>query len=653
MNIFKALIVLLTITILFIPISFSLEANGASQHILTIDASKFGPAIPRTLHGIFFEDINHAVDGGLYAELIRNRSFEHTDKFEGWIIKIDSNTQAKVYIDNTKPLNENNPNYLKVDINSSNGEVVIINTGYDGIPLKKGETYNLSFYAKTDPNFDGMIRIDLEDKRGNQYSNEQVINQQLRNEWSKISTNFIANEDVSNAQFVIRIKGIGSLCLDMISLFPEKTWNGMRLDLVEMLEKLRPGFVRFPGGCLVEGDSLKNAYRWKDTIGSIEGRKTNRNLWGYYQSYGIGFYEYLLLCEHLGAEPVPVFNAGMSCQVRGAEYCPLDQMDEWVQNVLDFIEFANGLIDTYWGSIRAFLGHPKPFNVKYIGIGNENWGEEYYTRFQLFWKAIKGKYPNIKIIFSGPPNYEGSAFRQSWNWAREIDVDILDEHIYTSPEWFLINADRYAKYPREGPKVMVGEYAAHTVGKRNNLQSALAEAAFMTGLERNSDVVIMASYAPLFNRINWSQWTPDLIWFDGKRVYGTPSYYVQKIFSENLGDVILDSSLTNEQLSLFGYKFKSLYYVCSFSKNAKEIILKVVNPWTEDRSVKVELNGGMKLTGEAKVIELTSKDPLDENYFEDIKVFPKEKELKDLKSPFVYTFKGYSVTILRIRVQDL
>lgn len=645
-------IIVLSATIILLIFTGSLWANGASQHILTLDISKFGPTIPNTLYGIFLEDINHAIDGGLYAELVRNRSFEHTYKLEGWTILPNRGMQASVYIDSTKPLNKNNPNYLKLDLKSSNEEVTIINTSYDGIPLKKGESYTLSFYAKADPSFNGIIKISLEDEKGNQYSNEQVV-KQFSSEWKGIFTNLIASDNISNAQLVIRIKGVGSICLDLISLFPEKTWNGMRLDLVRMLEALSPGFVRFPGGCLVEGDSLKNAYRWKDTIGSIEKRKTNRNLWGYHQSYGIGFYEYLLLCEHLGAEPVPIFNAGMSCQVRGAEYCPIDQMGEWIQDVLDFIEFANGPTDTSWGAIRASLGHPGSFNVKYIGIGNENWGEVYYTRFQLFWKAIKERYPYIKIVFSGPPNYDGSIFKQSWDVARDLGVDIFDEHIYASPEWFLMNSDRYDKYPRKGPKVMVGEYAAHPAGKRNNLQAALAEAAFMTGLERNSDVVIMASYAPLFNRINWTQWTPDLIWFDNRRVYGTPSYYVQKIFKENLGDVVLNSCLTNESLSLFGYKFKSLYHVCNFSKSTKEIIIKVVNPWDEDRSVRIEFKNKIRLTGEGKVIELTSDNPFDENYFESIKVFPKEKEIKGLENPFYYTFKRYSVTVLRIKVTDL
>ncbi|MCX7845462.1 MAG: carbohydrate binding domain-containing protein, partial [Dictyoglomaceae bacterium] len=361
--------------------------------VLTIETSDIGPPISHTLYGIFFEDINHAIDGGIYAELIRNRSFEHTDKLEGWNIQNLSNSGVKIYVDNKNSIHKNNLNYLKMELPSDTSEVVITNNGYGGIPLKKGEKYILSYYIKGDPNFEGTIRISLSDKRGNLCTKEYMEKVKFLNEWKKFSIEFTSNEEILEAQLVIRIKGIGNICLDMVSLFPEKTWNGMRLDLVKMLEELKPGFVRFPGGCLVEGDSLRNAYRWKDTIGRIEERKTNKNLWGYHQSYGIGFYEYLLLCEHLSAEPVPIFNAGMSCQVRGAEYCPIDQMKEWVQDVLDFIEFANGPINTYWGSIRASLGHPKPFNVKYIGIGNENWGEEYHTRFQLFWKAIKEKYP--------------------------------------------------------------------------------------------------------------------------------------------------------------------------------------------------------------------------------------------------------------------
>lgn len=639
--------------LIFIIILLSVGLPTNSKQILSIETSDLGPPIPKTLFGIFFEDINHAVDGGLYAELIMNRSFEYTNKLEGWNIQIKDTLDSKAYVDNKSPINKNNTNYLKLEFKSDKSEIVIRNSGYGGILLQKGEKYILSYYVKGDTEFEGTIKFTLEDKRGKLYSKAYILTQKFSKEWKKISTEFLIDEGISEAQFVIYVKGIGNLCLDMISLSPKKTWNGMRIDLVEMLKELKPGFMRFPGGCLVEGDSLNNAYRWKDTIGKIEERKTNRNLWGYHQSYGIGFYEYLLLCEYIGAEPVPIFNTGISCQVRGAEYCSMEGLKEWVQDILDFIEFANGPVSTHWGGIRASLGHPEPFKVKYIGIGNENWGEEYHKRFQVFWKTIKEKYPEIKIIFSGPPSYEGSAFRQAWNFAREIGVDIFDEHIYTTPEWFLANSDRYSKYPREGPKVMVGEYAAHTVGRRNNLQSALAEAVFMTELEKNSDVVIMASYAPLFNRISWSQWVPDLIWFDNTKAFGTSNYYVQKIFSENRGDFLLKSSLTEEQLILIGYKFKSLYHVCSYDSNKKEIIIKVVNPWVEDRSIRIDIKGKMELNGDGKVIEILSKNPLDENYFDDIKIFPREKEIKNLENSFVYNFKAYSITILRLKVSNV
>ncbi len=647
----KTATILLTFVLMMALVPVTLVAN--TDHVLTIDPSNLGPEISPFLYGIFFEDINHAVDGGLYAELVRNRSFEHKDPLEGWFAVFETGCQATFSIDSDLPLNENNPHYLSFDIASENKSVSLSNNGYDGIPLKKGKRYEFSAFIRGNSEYSGEIAVLLTDAKGNKIV-EASLGSAFGAEWEKYSVEFEIPEDYGNSRLLLTLKGAGEVCLDMISLFPEENWNGMRVDLLNMLEELRPGFVRFPGGCLVEGDSLENAYRWKDTIGPVEERKANYNLWGYHQSYGIGFFEYLLLSERLEAEPIPIFNSGMSCQVRGAEYCPIDEMEEWITNVLDFIEFANGPQTSFWGSKRVELGHPEPFDVKYIGIGNENWGTEYYDRFPLFREAVKAKYPEIIIVFSGPPSYEGASFNRAWRWARENDVEILDEHMYAVPEWMLRNTERYDKYDRTGPKVMLGEYAAHAAGTRNTLQAAMAEAALMTGIERNSDIVIMAAYAPLFNRPGWSQWTPDLIWFDNTRVYGTPSYHVQKLFNENLGDVVIPSELTDENLEVIGYWFKSLYHVCVYDRETENLIIKIVNPWPEEKEVRVEIGEELKIKEQAEVILMTSDSVFDENTFQNPeKVLPKKYVLSGLSNEFTFTFAENSITILRLKAVGL
>ncbi|WP_214079521.1 MULTISPECIES: alpha-L-arabinofuranosidase C-terminal domain-containing protein [unclassified Mesotoga] len=647
----KTVAILYTFVLMMVLIPETLVAN--TGHVLTIDPSNPGPEISPLLYGVFFEDINHAVDGGLYAELVRNRSFEHRDPLEGWVAVFETGCQATFSVDSDLPLNENNPHYLTFDIESENRSVSLSNNGYDGIPLKEGKRYEFSVFIRGNSEYSGEITVLLTDEKSNTIV-EASLGSVFGAEWEKYSVEFVIPEDCGNGRLLLTLKGAGEVCLDMISLFPEENWNGMRVDLLKMLEELKPGFVRFPGGCLVEGDSLENAYRWKDTIGPVEERKANYNLWGYHQSYGIGFFEYLLLSEHLEAEPIPIFNSGMSCQVRGAEYCPIDEMDEWIENVLDFIEFANGPKNSLWGSKRVELGHPEPFNVKYIGIGNENWGTEYHDRFPMFRDAVKAKYPEIIIVFSGPPSYEGASFNRAWRWARENEVEILDEHMYAVPEWMLRNTDRYDKYDRSGPKVMLGEYAAHAAGTRNTLQAAMAEAALMTGLERNSDIVFMAAYAPLFNRPGWSQWTPDLIWFDNARVYGTPSYHVQKLFNENLGDVVIPSELTDENLEVIGYWFKSLYHVCEYDRETENLIIKIVNPWPEEKEVRVEIGEKLEIRGQGEVILMTSDSIFDENTFQNPdKVLPKKYDLSGLSNEFTFTFAENSITILRLKAVGL
>ena len=396
------------------------------------------------------------------------------------------------------------------------------------------------------------MRIELVDASGKVLGGAQVT--PSGKQWKKYSVSIVANSTEPKAKLNIWFEGKGTLDLDMISLFPSDTWknreNGLRADLVQLLADMKPGFLRFPGGCIVEGRDLATRYQWKKTVGQVEDRELMINRWNtefahrpapdYFQSFGLGFFEYFQLAEDIGAEPLPILSCGMACQFNTAEVVPMDQLDPYIQDALDLIEFANGEVNTPWGSVRNSMGHPAKFNLKMIGVGNEQWGPQYIERYQAFVKAIKAKYPSIKIVTSNGPFPEGELFEYADKELRSMNADIIDEHYYNKPEWFLKNSTRYDQYDRKGPKIFAGEYAAQSVAtvspdNKNNWQCALAEAAFMTGLERNAEVVTMCSYAPLFAHSEGWQWTPDLIWFDNLKSYGTPNYYVQKLFSLNKG----------------------------------------------------------------------------------------------------------------------
>ena len=524
---------------------------------LTFDMDMPLHTISPTLYGLFFEDINFAADGGLYAEQVQNRSFEFDEALFGWEIS-ESGCHAEV-VDND-PLNASNIHYLSLSFNNKQG-VAISNSGFGGIVTKKRMTFNFSFYAKNRNSFIGDLSVKLVSGKGETIGKTE-IDKSLSTQWKKYTGTIKADANDMNASLVLQINGIGKIDLDMISLFPGNTWksqsNGLRADLVQMLYDMKPAFFRFPGGCVVEGYDLSNSYNWKDSIGNLSARKVNWNRWRswnrppqYYQSLGLGFYEYFRLSEDIGAEPLPILNCGMACQYESAQLVPLDQLGPYVQDALDLIEFANGPTGSIWGSKRAEAGHPEPFNLKYIGVGNEQWGEQYFKRYDIFYKAIKAAYPDIIIITTSGPGSDGKWYDLAWNkFQAGTPADLVDEHYYRSPDWFLQNDDRYDSYDRNGPKVFAGEYAAHGNGKKNTLFTALSEAAFMTGLERNSDVVVMAAYAPLLAKAGYTQWTPDLIFFDNTRAVGTPSYYVQKLFSEYKGTEYLSSQIKDNKLVL-------------------------------------------------------------------------------------------------------
>ncbi len=501
-------------------------AAEAQPARVTVSVDRPGARVSPMLYGLFFEEINRAGDGGLYAEMVQNRSFEDAKEPVAWTLIQADGGDGRMSLDTTSPINDRNPTALKLDIPSS-GRVGAANAGFNGIAVRRGEDYRLSLYARCSEGWNGKLVARLENADGAKTYAESPVGPLART-WKHFSVTLRSAGTDAAARLALRAEGPGTLWFDMVSLFPNETWkgrpNGLRVDLARMLADLKPAFIRFPGGCYVEGDKLANAFRWKDTIGDIARRPGHWNLWGYRSTDGLGYHEYLQMCEDLGAEPLFVINCGMA----HADVVPMDQMGPWVQDALDAIEYANGGTDTHWGAMRAAAGHPAPFHLKYMEIGNENGGPPYHERYALFYDAIKARYPEIKLIVN--------------DWQGRPDnrpIEILDEHYYNHPRFFMAQADRYDAYKRDGYKVYVGEYAVTQDCGKGNLRAAIGEAAFMTGMERNADVVVMASYAPLFVNVGWRQWNPDAINFDGARAFGTPSYYVQQMFAHNRPDVNL------------------------------------------------------------------------------------------------------------------
>lgn len=498
-------------------------------------------------YGIFFEDINHAADGGLYGEMIRNRAFEFSpmdnpsyQALTAWKRIEEGGASVSSFVSNKSPFSKRNPNYLILEINKAGTRAGIKNLGYNsGIAVKENESYNFSCYAKSDKPCEITVSID------NAYG-EVITEKSLNitsNEWTEYSFTLTSPVDDFSAVLAVTSKQECKFCLDFVSLFPVKTYknrkNGMRNDIAEMLADLKPKFMRFPGGCLIHdgtlnSDDRNSMYRWKNTIGAVTDRPSRRNNWRYNQSLGLGYFEYFQFCEDIGAKPLPVLPAGYNPHMEQA--VPLDEMQEWIDDALDLIEFANGTADTKWGKIRCDMGHAEPFNLEYLAVGNEEVGQGFWDRYDLFHKAIKEKYPQIKIINSAGPFPQGGEFERGWNNAKKNGSDLVDEHYYTSPEWMLANCHRYDNMPSDGPKVFLGEYASWG----NTYYNALIEAAYMTGLENNAHAIGLVCYAPLLCNVDYINWQPDMIWFDNHRVYGSANYYVQKMFMNCTGNNLLD-----------------------------------------------------------------------------------------------------------------
>lgn len=545
----------------------STRAGKTGPVVVDIDLEKQGAACPKTLWGIFFEDINYAADGGLYPELLANRGFDwQTKELEGWERDARGDGMARITRQYGKPVHEATATHLRIEAFGAGEGVGVRNRGYHGMYVEAGKKYTLSFYARGLGGYKGNLRAVLE-AGGRTLCSYTVKNDQLKigapregalfelPDWTRFETVFTPNATADDATFSILLDQAGAVELEQVSLFPQDTFNGrkngLRKDLVQKLKDLKPGVFRFPGGCLTEGRDWPLWYDWKLSVGdgTLESRSCIWNTWGYWQSMGLGYYEYFCLCEDIGAEPLPVMNGGITCQfAKPWDIAPLREIDYFTKNFCDLIEFANGdPATTKWGTLRAKMGHPKPFNLKYLGVGNENWDEVFVDRYEAIAKELRKRHPEIRLVSSAGPGVDRATFRYAWNRITTEIADIIDEHYYENPAWFFANANRYDAYPRTAsrPKVYVGEYACHVPGRANNLYAALCEAALMAGFERNSDIVEMTSYAPLFCKIGGTQWKCDMIWYNNAQSFGTPSYYVQKLFSNNLPTRVVPSRITN------------------------------------------------------------------------------------------------------------
>lgn len=636
--------------------------NAQNSKVFTIKANEIKGEVAPTMWGLFFEDINQGADGGLYAELVKNRSFEFDVAGMGWKELKDKDAEGTALYQNRGNANPANRRY--VQLKSSSGRYGLSNEGFKGMGIKKGMQYDFSVLARQHEGSNVSLVVELVDEKNTVIGTATV--KPTTEDWAKYTASFTANATVPKATLNVLLAGKGGLDLDMISLFPQDTWkgrkNGLRADMVQLLADMKPGFLRFPGGCIVEGRTLDERFQWKKTIGKPEERELIINRWNlefkhrlapdYFQSFGLGFFEYFQLCEDIGAAPLPILNAGMACQFNTAEVVPLDELQPYIQDALDLIEFANGPATSTWGRERAEMGHPAPFNMTMIGVGNENWGPQYIERLKLFTKAINARYPDIKIVNSSGTDPNGDRFDYLDKELRAMNADIIDEHYYRAPQWFLDNAARYDNYDRKGPKIFAGEYAAQSVriaspDNKNNWHCAMAEAAFMTGLERNADVVVMASYAPLFAHAEGWQWTPDLIWVDNLRSYGTPNYQVQKLFSLNKGTHVVPVLSDNKAVTgQDGY-----YASATIDRKTNELILKVVNSTGKKQSGSFLIDGAGRVQGKGSLTVLSSADLETVNTFETPNaISPKISPISVKNKKINLDLNPYSVNMVRVKI---
>jgi alpha-L-arabinofuranosidase len=642
-------------------------AVSANAVTIEVKADKPGPAINLAMWGIFFEDINFGADGGLYAELVKNRSFEFPDPLTGWSKISPSMAQGRLSIRDENPFKAANPHYLRIESEGS-APLGVANEGFRGIGVRKGEAYNFSAEIRR---IDGSaaLRIELYGSDGTLLDSARI--EGFSSDWKQFKAVLHPNDTDAKAKLYVLVDGKGTMDLDVVSLFPQKTWKdrpgGLRADMVQALADLKPGFMRFPGGCIVEGPRLSGRYQWKQTLGPVDERPLLVNRWNfeflhrqapdYYQSFGLGFFEFFQLCEDIGAQPLPILNCGMACQFNSGELCPIDALDPYIQDALDLVEFANGPVTNDWGAKRAAMGHPEPFNMKMMGVGNEQWGPQYIERYEKFSQALKQQDPGIALIAAAGPDPGDDRFKFLWSKLRALNADIVDEHCYSQPAWFLANTHRYDTYDRNGPKVFMGEYAAQSAytlstKNRNNLETAIAEAAYLTGLERNADVVRMASYAPLFAHVDAWQWTSDLIWVNNLTVLPTANYYVQQLFSRNRGDIALPTDIKDDASQTSGTTRKpsQLFASATRETSSGEIILKVVNAAHSTTEAEINLETTFNIAGRVETIVLTGATGSAMNTFDQPrKVAPVDSIIQNTSNAFRHTFPANSMTVMTLK----
>ena len=612
---------------------------SAQSHMMEVNTKKIGAPVQSTMYGIFFEDINYAADGGLYAEMVKNRSFEFPQNLMGW------RAYGKFAVRNDGPF-DRNPHYVRLAYSGHNDKFTgLENEGFFGIAVKKDATYRFSLWARCPEGGKSTLEVSFvdNDTMGEDQRFVTVKVDISGKEWKKYTATLKSPRTEAKGALRIFLAGDKSTTdVEHISLFPTDTWkgreNGMRKDLAQALYDMHPGVFRFPGGCIVEGTDLESRYQWKNSVGPVENRPLNENRWhytfghrffpDYYQSYGLGFFEFFQLCEDFGCEALPVISCGLSCQFQNPDptkpgvHVALDDLDSYIQDALDLVEFANGPVDSKWGKVRADMGHPEPFNLKFLGVGNEQWdydeehggfGPVFTERLKKFNAALRAKYPELKLIGTTGPNSEGWDFDLLQPRMKELKVDLYDEHYYRNEQWFLSHGLRYDTYDRKGPKVFAGEYACHGSNdhKWNHYYTSLLEAAHMTGIERNADIVHMATYAPLFAHVEGWQWRPDAIWFDNLRMFKSVSYYVQQMYAMNKGTNVL--SLTMDKKPVAGQAGQDGLFASSvFDKNTGEVIIKVVNTSNQSQPISIQLTG-MKGERTAQTITLSHNGMDDEN----------------------------------------
>ena len=632
---------------------------SAQSHVMEVKTAKLGAPVQSTMYGIFFEDINYAADGGLYAEMVKNRSFEFPQHLMGW------RAFGKFEVEDDGPF-ERNPHFVRLKYSGHRDKYTgLENEGFFGIAVKKDATYRFSVWARCPEGGKSTLEVSFVDN--NTMEEDQRFVKTTINvsgkEWKKYTAELKSPRTEAKAALRIYLLASGkdpiaTTDVEHISLFPKDTWkgreNGMRKDLAQALYDMKPGVFRFPGGCIVEGTDLESRYQWKNSVGPVENRPLNENRWhytfphrfypDYFQTYGLGFFEFFQLCEDFGCEPLPVISCGLSCQFQNPDptkpgvHVALDDLDSYIQDALDLVEFANGPVDSKWGKVRAEMGHPEPFNLKFLGVGNEQWdyddahggyGPVFTERLKKFNAALRAKYPQLKLIGTTGPNSEGWDFDLLQPRMKELKVDLYDEHYYRNEEWFLSHGLRYDSYDRKGPKVFAGEYACHGSNKHkwNHYYTSLLEAAHMTGIERNADIVHMATYAPLFAHVDGWQWRPDAIWFDNLRSFKSVSYYVQQLFATNKGTNVLQ--LTMDKKPVAGQEGQDGLFASSvFDKQTAEVIIKVVNTSKQKQPVTINLTG---LKGErtANTITLCHDGMDDENTLDQPeKIIPQNGTLK-------------------------